>query len=61
MNHWLCKHRRHVMWLSFLAMVWLFCSGQAQAGQLTERLGRFSDWTNHPQVEVASSGRLRLQ
>ncbi|PSN17152.1 hypothetical protein C7271_19240 [filamentous cyanobacterium CCP5] len=45
--------RRRFFWLSLLLLVWLLCSGEAQAGPLQERLEQFPDWTNKPPVQVA--------
>lgn len=45
--------RRRFVWLSLLLLVWLLCSGQAQAGPLAQRLERFPDWTHKPPVHVA--------
>lgn len=45
--------RKRFFWLSLLLLVWLLCSGQAQAGPLAERLSRFPEWSNKPPVKVA--------
>lgn len=45
--------QRRLFWLSLLLLVWLLCSGQAQAGPLMERLQRFPDWSDKPPVQMA--------
>ncbi|MBD0336595.1 MAG: hypothetical protein ICV62_13990 [Cyanobacteria bacterium Co-bin13] len=45
--------QRRLFWLSLLLLVWLLCSGQAQAGPLTERLAQFPAWSGKPPVQVA--------
>ncbi|MBD0267224.1 MAG: hypothetical protein ICV77_02910 [Cyanobacteria bacterium Co-bin8] len=45
--------QRRLFWLSLLLLVWLLCSGQAQAGPLSERLAQFPDWSSKPPVETA--------
>jgi hypothetical protein len=45
--------RRNLIWLSLLLLVWLLCSGQAQAGPLGDRLQRFPDWHALPPTQAA--------
>jgi hypothetical protein len=45
--------RRRLFWLSLLLLVWLLCSGQAQAGLLSDRLQTYPHWTNKPPVQTA--------
>jgi hypothetical protein len=45
--------QRRLFWLSLLLLVWLLCSGQAQAGPLAERLAQFPDWSGKPPVQGA--------
>lgn len=45
--------QRRLFWLSLLLLVWLLCSGEAQAGPLTQRLQQFPDWQDKPPVQVA--------
>lgn len=46
--------QRRLFWLLLLLTVWLFCSGQAQAEGLAQRLQRFPDWQSKPTLEVAT-------
>ena len=41
------------VWMAVLLLVWLFCSGAAQAGPLSDRLATFPDWSNKPPVQAA--------
>jgi hypothetical protein len=43
--------RRRFFWLALLVTVWLFCSGEAQASPLTERLKNYPHWTSQPTLE----------
>lgn len=45
------KHR--IVWLVALLLLWLFCSGAAQAGALQDRLAQFPNWQDKPPVETA--------
>ncbi|HIK45718.1 MAG TPA: hypothetical protein IGR64_12670 [Leptolyngbyaceae cyanobacterium M65_K2018_010] len=36
--------RRRLFWLALLLLVWLFCSGEAQANSLGKGLERFPQW-----------------
>lgn len=45
--------RKRWFWLVLLLTVWLFCSGQARAGTIAERLTQFPNWTGKPTVQVA--------
>lgn len=47
------RHRLRLFWLSLLLLVWLLCSGEAQAGPLTERLEQFPAWSGKPPVQQA--------
>lgn len=42
---------RNLFWLSLLLLVWLFCSGQAYAGTLSDRLASFPNWTDKPPTQ----------
>ncbi|MBE9076688.1 hypothetical protein IQ241_05145 [Romeria aff. gracilis LEGE 07310] len=46
--------RRNLLWIALLLFVWLTCSGQAQAGALSERLAKFSNWQTKPPVATAA-------
>jgi len=46
--------RRNVFWLVILALVWLLCSGVAQAGALRDRLATFPDWNSKPPTHPAA-------
>ena len=45
--------RRRFLWLTLLLLVWLLCSGVAQAGGLSDRLAKFPDWRGKPAVMPA--------
>ncbi|HEY9737822.1 MAG TPA: hypothetical protein V6D06_16130 [Trichocoleus sp.] len=45
--------KRRLFWLSLLLLVWLLCSGEAQAGPLLGRLEQFPDWSSKPPVQTA--------
>jgi hypothetical protein len=45
--------RRRLFWLTLLLAIWLLCSGQARAGELTQRLARFPDWSGQPALAAA--------
>lgn len=45
--------RRNLFWLALLLLVWLLCSGQAQAGPLDDRLQQFPHWTAAPSTQSA--------
>lgn len=44
--------RRHGLWLALLTLVWLLCSGQAQAGPLADRLQAFPHWQQQPPTQA---------
>ena len=46
--------RRNVFWLVLLALVWLLCSGEAEAGALSDRLASYPDWTDKPPTQPAN-------
>lgn len=50
----LLRIRRNLIWFSLLLLVWLLCSGQALAGELSDRLAAFPDWTDKPPTQAAS-------
>jgi hypothetical protein len=45
--------RRRLFWLTLLLAIWLFCSGQAQAGELADRVQAFPDWQRRPTLSAA--------
>lgn len=45
--------RRRLFWLTLLLVIWLFCSGQARAGELADRLQAFPDWPPRTSLQVA--------
>lgn len=45
--------RGRFAWLLGLLLIWLFCSGTAWAGPLSERLARFPDWQQLPSLPSA--------
>ena len=45
--------RRRLFWLTILLAIWLFCSGQAQSGELANRLHQFPDWQQQPTLAAA--------
>lgn len=47
------RHRLRLFWLSLLLLVWLLCSGEAQAGPLSKRLEQFPAWSDKPPVQQA--------
>lgn len=47
------RTRRSLVWLALLALVWLLCSGEAQAGPLSDRLATFPNWTDKPPTQPA--------
>lgn len=42
-----------LIWLSGLLLLWLFCSGVAFAGALSDRLSQYPDWQGKPPVQAA--------
>jgi hypothetical protein len=46
--------RRRLFWLTLLLAIWLFCSGQARAGELADRLVAFPDWQRPPALATAT-------
>ncbi|MGD1909276.1 MAG: DUF6816 family protein [Leptolyngbyaceae cyanobacterium] len=54
MKHYrLARIKRQLFWLGILALVWLLCSGEAQAGPLSQRLAAFPDWSGPLPVQQA--------
>lgn len=47
------RHQKKLFWLLALLLLWLFCSGTAQAGELSERLSRFPEWQGKPFIQPA--------
>jgi len=47
------KNRWRLFWVLTLLLLWLFCSGTAQAETLMERLALFPDWHGKPLVQPA--------
>jgi hypothetical protein len=45
--------RRRLFWLTLLLVIWLFCSGQARAGELADRLAAFPNWQRPPALAAA--------
>ncbi|MGF1458405.1 MAG: DUF6816 family protein [Leptolyngbyaceae cyanobacterium] len=46
--------RRNLIWLAILALVWLLCSGNAEAGPIRDRLNQFPDWEDKPPTSSAN-------
>lgn len=46
--------RRNLIWIVLLSLVWLLCSGNAEAGPISDRIAAFPDWTERPPTEVAT-------
>jgi hypothetical protein len=46
-----------LIWFGLLVLLWLFCSGTALAGVLSDRLSQFPDWQSKPSIQ-ASKGDL---
>ncbi|WP_008313777.1 hypothetical protein [Leptolyngbya sp. PCC 6406] len=44
MPHFPKQLRRNLIWLSLLILVWLLCSGEAQAEELRDRMAQFPQW-----------------
>lgn len=42
-----------LIWLSGLLLLWLFCSGVAFAGSLSDRLSEYPNWQGKPPVQAA--------
>lgn len=42
-----------LVWFGLLVLLWLFCSGTALAGTLSDRLSHFPDWQGKPPVQVS--------
>lgn len=40
-----------LFWLSGLVLLWLLCSGVAQAGPLIDRVARYPDWQDKPPLQ----------
>lgn len=47
-----------LFWLLTLFLLWLFCSGTAQAETLSKRLSHFPDWQGRPIVQAAKHNDL---
>lgn len=47
------KRQWRLFWVLALLLLWLFCSGTAQAETLAERLALFPDWHEKPLVQPA--------
>jgi hypothetical protein len=47
-----------LLWVVVLVVLWLLCTGTAQAGALTDRLERFPHWHHKPTVEKADGDLL---
>ncbi len=41
------------IWFGLLVLLWLFCSGTALAGNLSDRLSQFPEWQGKPSVQVS--------
>lgn len=52
-RHLLLLLRRRMFWLTLLLAIWLFCSGQARAGELADRLNAFPNWHRQHSLAVA--------
>lgn len=46
--------RRSLAWVVLLSLVWLLCSGNAEAGSLSDRLAAFPNWTEKPSTQPAT-------
>ena len=58
MHRFLLKRlRRKLIWVTLIVLVWLFCSGEALASPLAERISAFPAWSTKPPVQ-ASEGDL---
>jgi hypothetical protein len=47
------KWKRRLFWVGGLILLWLLCSGVAQAAPLTERLEQFPNWQGKPPAQAA--------
>lgn len=47
------NQRRFWLLLVFLGLVWLFCTGAAEAGTLRDRMAQFPQWSSKPAVTAA--------
>lgn len=45
--------RRVWVFLIFLGLVWIFCTGAAQAGEICDRISNYPNWQGKPPVESA--------
>jgi hypothetical protein len=52
--HRLSRLKQQLFWLGVLMLVWLLCSGEAQAGALAQRLAAFPNWSGPPSVQPAA-------
>ncbi|MEM1311815.1 MAG: DUF6816 family protein [Cyanobacteria bacterium P01_H01_bin.153] len=46
--------RRSLLWIVLLSLVWLLCSGSAEAEPIRDRLATFPNWITKPTTEPAS-------
>lgn len=46
------RFRRSLVWLVLLSLVWLLCSGNAEAGPIRDRLNDFPNWQDKPSTQV---------
>ncbi len=47
------KWKWRFFWLTGLVLLWLLCSGTAQASSLADRLASFPDWQGKPPMQVS--------
>lgn len=47
------KWKWRLIWVTALVLLWLLCSGVAQAGPLAERLEQFPRWDHRPPLETS--------
>lgn len=47
------KWKWRLFWLVGLLLLWLLCSGVAQAGPLADRLAQYPDWQGKPPTQMA--------
>jgi hypothetical protein len=52
------KRQWRLFWLLTLLLLWLFCSGTAQAGELSDRLAQFPDWHEKPLAQPTKGSDL---
>lgn len=46
--------RRVWVFLIFLGLVWLFCTGAARAGEIRDRISNYPNWQGKPPIESAT-------